>query len=62
MTEPILRVEGLRTHFHLEDTVVRAVDGLHYDLHAGKTLAVATIGRAKENLVAETELERTVWT
>ncbi len=38
--EPILSVKGLRTHFHANDRVVRAVDGLSYDLHRGKTLAV----------------------
>ncbi len=38
--EPVLSVRGLRTHFHIEDAVIRAVDGVTYDLHAGKTLAV----------------------
>ena len=38
--EPILSVRGLRTHFFLEEGVVRAVDGLSYDLHPGKTLAI----------------------
>jgi oligopeptide/dipeptide ABC transporter ATP-binding protein len=37
---PILSVRGLRTHFFTDRGVVRAVDGLSYDLHAGKTLAV----------------------
>jgi oligopeptide/dipeptide ABC transporter ATP-binding protein len=38
--EPVLSVKGLRTYFYTDDRVVRAVDGLSYDLHAGKTLAV----------------------
>ena len=38
--DPILSVRGLRTHFHTADRVVRAVDGLSYDLFPGRTLAV----------------------
>ncbi|MBI5595024.1 MAG: ABC transporter ATP-binding protein [Elusimicrobia bacterium] len=40
MDEPILSVRGLRTEFRTPDSLVRAVDGLSYDLHAGRTLAV----------------------
>ncbi|MDE2291166.1 MAG: ABC transporter ATP-binding protein [Elusimicrobia bacterium] len=40
MSEPILSVRGLRTEFRTTDYLVRAVDGLSYDLHAGRTLAV----------------------
>ena len=38
--EPVLSVRGLRTHFVLPERTVQAVDGLTYDLHPGKTLAV----------------------
>ena len=40
MDEPILSVQGLRTEFRTPDYHVRAVDGLSYDLRAGRTLAV----------------------
>ena len=40
MNEPVLRVRGLRTHFTTPERTVKAVDGLTYDLHPGKTLAV----------------------
>jgi len=40
MSEPLLRLEGLRTWFYTDDAVVRAVDGVSYDVHAGETLAV----------------------
>ena len=40
MAEPLLSVRNLRTQFHVDGAVVRAVDGLSYDLHPGKTLAV----------------------
>ncbi|MBI3551356.1 MAG: ABC transporter ATP-binding protein [Elusimicrobia bacterium] len=39
-SQPVLSVQGLRTYFFLDETVIRAVDGLSYDLHPGKTLAV----------------------
>ncbi|MEE8425188.1 MAG: ATP-binding cassette domain-containing protein, partial [Elusimicrobiota bacterium] len=37
---PILAVRGLQTQFETEDYLVRAVDGLSYELEAGKTLAI----------------------
>jgi oligopeptide/dipeptide ABC transporter ATP-binding protein len=40
MPEPILSVRGLKTEFRTADYHVQAVDGLSYDLHAGRTLAV----------------------
>ena len=40
MTEPLLRIEDLRTHFFTDDGVVRAVDGVSYTLNARETLAV----------------------
>jgi oligopeptide/dipeptide ABC transporter ATP-binding protein len=37
---PLLHIEDLRTYFHTDDALVRAVDGVSYDVNAGETLAV----------------------
>jgi ABC-type glutathione transport system ATPase component len=37
---PIVRVEDLRKEFHSHGAVVRAVDGVSFDVHPGETLAL----------------------
>jgi peptide/nickel transport system ATP-binding protein len=39
-TEPLLRVEDLRVEFPTEDGIVHAVDGITYQVHAGRTLGI----------------------
>jgi peptide/nickel transport system ATP-binding protein len=40
MTEPVLEVRDLVTHFTTERGIVRAVNGVSFDVRAGETLAV----------------------
>jgi peptide/nickel transport system ATP-binding protein len=40
MAEPLLEIENLKTWFHTEDKVVRAVDGVSLQIKEGETLGV----------------------
>jgi peptide/nickel transport system ATP-binding protein len=40
MSEPLLEIRGLRTHFATDDGVAHAVDGVDLTVHAGETLGV----------------------
>jgi oligopeptide transport system ATP-binding protein len=38
--EVILQVKDLKTYFHVDEGVVKAVDGVSFDLHRGETLGI----------------------
>src|SRR5258708_1345847 len=37
---PILSVQGLKTYYHQDEGIVRAVDGASFDLYPGRTLGI----------------------
>src|SRR5690606_22299208 len=37
---PVLSVKDLKTHFKLDEGVVRAVDGVSFDLHQGEVVGI----------------------
>lgn len=59
MDDVILRIEDLRTHYLKKDTVIKAVDGVGFELRRGTTLAIVgesgsgktTVGLSVLNLV-----------
>ena len=40
MSQPILKLENLRTYFHTDIGVVKAVDDLNVEVKAGQTLGI----------------------
>jgi ABC-type dipeptide/oligopeptide/nickel transport system ATPase component len=40
LSETLLRIENLTTHFHTDDGTVRAVNGVSYNLKEGETIGV----------------------
>ena len=38
--EIILQVKDLKTYFHVDEGIVKAVDGVSFDLHKGETLGI----------------------
>ncbi|WP_372912061.1 ABC transporter ATP-binding protein [Salinigranum sp.] len=59
MTEPLLSVENLQTRFYTEEGVVRAVDGVSFDVHEGEIVGLVGESGAGKS-VATTSIMRLV--
>ena len=55
-TQPLLEVRDLKTHFFVRQGIVRAVDGISFDLFQGRTLAVVGESGCGKSITAQSIL------
>ncbi|KKX33432.1 ABC transporter ATP-binding protein [Rhizobium sp. LC145] len=54
---PVLSVRGLKTHFHLREGLIKAVDGVDLDVRRGKTLCVVGESGSGKSMMARSVLQ-----
>ena len=59
MTEPLLQIRGLKTHFATDDGWVRAVDGVDISIDAGETVSVVGESGCGKTVTAHSVLKLT---
>ncbi len=57
MPQPILSVKNLRTYFHQDEGIVRAVDGASFDVFPGRTLGVVGESGCGKSVTARSILQ-----
>ena len=57
MSQPLLTIRGLKTHFGTREGVIRAVDGIDIDVHAGKTLCIVGESGSGKSMMARSLLQ-----
>jgi len=55
--EPLLHIEGLKTHFFTDDGVARAVDGVDIKIHRGETVGIVGESGCGKTVTAMTVLK-----
>ena len=56
MVEPILEVEGLKTHFKLREGVLKAVDGISFPLAPDEVLCIVGESGSGKSVTAQSIL------
>ena len=56
-TEPLLSIRGLNVHFKLREGLIRAVDGVDIEAHAGKTLCIVGESGSGKSMLARSILQ-----
>ena len=55
--EPVISVRDLETHFFTDEGIVRAVDGVNFDVHPGTTMGIVGESGCGKSITAKSILQ-----